>query len=653
MADGMGAPFTLTEVRHAIIVPPPPRLPTRRKLPLAVLNAAGDIVPGTDCATNRLSSHGFMPSPDQLTNPETLPGTWLYGGLASHHFGHQMTRSLGRLQGLALAGKIDGIVFAPLDARARSDASQKLMTRLFTGLGITAPLHQITATTRVERLLVGPDLFSEQTECVADPRYISWARTAFRPKTKPVPGSKLFVTRTQLDPALGRLLCEDVLEQNLARAGYQVYAPEIHSLADQMDTYASAQTIITTDGSHGHVMAFARQPGQNIITIARRFEAPELLLNHLNCFGAGLEASSHTYLTCLTREWWPRKRADNLSLGEADFAVLFEELLRCGAVSLAAKAGWKIPDHAQIDASKSRGMVGDDSLLSSDDRVAFLFDLRQARKQKAAKADRAQAAALSPPQPITKPLQEAQQTMDTKVDPELDTIDPAMRPQGLRYFRFLKALHQRVRPDWYLEIGTFTGSSLRFADCNFVAIDPAFQLHQIPPMKGREMVFFQDTSDAFFKSGAARRLKGKINLAFLDGLHHYEALLRDFTNIEPLMADGGMVVIHDCLPSTVAMTSRIQTPETEWAGDVWKTLMILLEERPDLQIDVLDAAPTGMVAIRKFDAAGNKKLKSRYKSLIKTWDPITMDTYPGGLSGFWDKLAVRPAGPFLDTLTQR
>ena len=134
MADGMGNPFTLTEVRHAIIVPPPPRLPTRRLLPLAVLDANGAAVPDTDCATNRLSSAGFAPSPDQLLNPAILPGTWLYGGLASHHFGHQITRSLGRLQGLAHAGKIDGIVFAPLDARARSDASQKLMTRLFSGV---------------------------------------------------------------------------------------------------------------------------------------------------------------------------------------------------------------------------------------------------------------------------------------------------------------------------------------------------------------------------------------------------------------------------------------------------------------------------------------------------------------------------------------
>ena len=190
------------------------------------------------------------------------------------------------------------------------------------------------------------------------------------------------------------------------------------------------------------------------------------------------------------------------------------------------------------------------------------------------------------------------------------------------------------------------------AEGNFIAIDPKFQLQHEAPLKGREMLFFQDTSDAFFKSGSARRLKGKINLAFLDGLHHYEALLRDFINVEPLMAPGGMVILHDCLPYNVPMADRIQPPNTEWAGDVWKTLLILLETRPDLQIDILDAAPTGLVVIRKMDGTQKKAMKARYKALLKTWDQVTLETYPGGLPGFWDHLSVQPVGPFLDSLPQ-
>ena len=639
----MAQTFTLSTVTNAIVVPPPPRIPRLRQLQLAVVDADHNMVPGTACGTNRLTSAGFRPSDTLLENPEHLPGTWLFGGLASHHFGHQITRSLGRLAALPAAGPIDGILFAPLDQRARDPAAIKLLTRLLAGLGITAPIRVITVPTQVDRLLIGPDLFSEANDCRADPAYALWARARFLPKdAQPVPGSKLYVTRSKLDPALGRLLNEDMLEQNLSRHGYQIYVPETQSLPDQLRTYAMAETIITTDGSHGHVMAFARQSGQQIITIARRFDAPKSLLAHLDSFGYGLTNTSHTYLTCLAREWWPQQRTDNLSLGECDFAALLQNLIRARALPANAATDWQIPNQAQINVSKALGRTETDRLLSTDERTDFLRALRQARKPKAA----AVLASATSTMPIT-----------TKAKPPMDSAlkdKPATphRAEGLRYFRVLKGLHQRLKPEWYLEIGTFTGSSLRLAEGNFVAIDPKFQLQHEAPLKGRQMVFFQDTSDAFFKSGTARSLKRKINLAFLDGLHHYEALLRDFINIEPLMAPGGMVILHDCLPYNVPMADRVQPPNTEWTGDVWKTLLILQAERPDLQIDILDAAPTGLVVIRNMGSIPKSQMKSRYKSLLKTWDPVTFETHPGGLRAFWDGLTVLPAGPFLDGIAQ-
>ena len=116
------------------------------------------------------------------------------------------------------------------------------------------------------------------------------------------------------------------------------------------------------------------------------------------------------------------------------------------------------------------------------------------------------------------------------------------------------------------------------------------------------------------------------------------------------MAADGMVVLHDCLPYNVPMADRIQPPNTEWTGDVWKTLLILMATRPDLQIDILDAASTGLVVIRKLDGSRKKHMNARYKSLIKKWDPVTFESYPGGLPALWAQLTVIPAGPFLDSL---
>lgn len=649
MADGTRSPLTLTEVPNAFVMPRLSRSRTQRIVSLDVLDAAGNTLPDGNCTIGLKPKPWFAPGPDDLIDPEILPGTWFFGGFASHHFGHQITRSLGRLQALKSAGAIEGILFAPLTRRARTDASQMQLARLFEGLGIKVKIRQVTATTQVERLLLAPDLFSEQTTCLADPAYVAWARNAILPKTKPIPGSKLYVTRAQLAPSTGRLLCEDVLEQNFARNGYQIYAPEIHSLKDQLSTYARAETIVTTDGSHGHIMAFARQNSQKIITIARRIEAPELLLNHIDSFGLGLTNASHHYIKCITHEWTPPTRSGNLSLGEGDFAALFDQLVECGALEPSAKVGWQIPSQQQLEASKALGRQPDDRLLSTPEREAFMSDLRKYRKPRVA----TEVAKDMAPTKIKEPEQPMDTTVTDNPTAPQDHASPAkMRADGMRYFRILKGIHQRLKPDWYLEIGTFTGSSLRFVEGSYVAIDPNFQLEQMPPIKGRETIFFQDTSDAFFESATAKNLTATINLAFLDGLHHYEALLRDFINVEPLMAPGGMVILHDCLPYNIPMTDRFQIPKTEWTGDVWKTLLILMEERPDLQFDIIDAAPTGLVIIRKMDASKGKKLKSRYKSLIKTWDPVTLESYPGGLPAFWEKLTVIPAGPFVDTLPQ-
>ena len=39
-----------------------------------------------------------------------------------------------------------------------------------------------------------------------------------------------------------------------------------------------------------------------------------------------------------------------------------------------------------------------------------------------------------------------------------------------------------------------------------------------------------------------------VDLAFIDGMHLSEFALRDFINIEPFMADTGVIVIDDVLP---------------------------------------------------------------------------------------------------------
>jgi predicted O-methyltransferase YrrM len=572
---------------------------------MAVLDSKGEPVADAASATHRLSSASYRPDPSSFADVERLSGTWLWGGLFTHHFGHQITRSLGRLAGLAELADIDGILFAQLDRRAAAAGNEALFRRLLDGLGIRHPFRIVTAPTEVERLHIGADLFSEQTDSRAAPAYVDWARRQFLPDPpRPVPGSRLYVTRGRLDPSLGRILCEDVLEQNLARHGYDIFAPETQSIPDQLRRYAEAETIITTDGSHGHLIAFARQPGQRILMVARRQEAPVNLVNHLESFGAGLADSEFRYLNVLRTEWWPKDRADNRSLGEIDFTALQSELVNCGAIASDASIPWTVPGETELEQSRARGLKTGEQMIPAEERPAFLAELRKRRG------------------------------MTTKPSTTAPVLDPVPAIDGLRYFRMLSRLHGLLKPEWYLEIGTFTGKSLALAQGNYVAVDPEFRIeHPIVNNAAREMYLIQKTSDDFFASDFIKRNRIAFNLAFLDGLHIFEALLRDFINAEKAMAPGGVILLHDCCPSNARMAER-ERPKGHWTGDVWKTLLILMRHRPDLKFEVANAAPTGLVVISNLDPK-NKTLEKVYDKAVAEFSPMSLDDLPGGIGGLY------------------
>src|SRR5207302_7266429 len=92
-------------------------------------------------------------------------------------------------------------------------------------------------------------------------------------------------------------------------------------------------------------------------------------------------------------------------------------------------------------------------------------------------------------------------------------------------------------------------------------------------------------------------------------LHWYEVLLRDFINTEKHCHANSVIALHDCLPFIGEMTGRFPNPQDRlrpeykrlWAGDVWKTLVLIKSNRPDLKIMSLDCAPTGLVLITGLD----------------------------------------------------
>jgi hypothetical protein len=225
---------------------------------------------------------------------------------------------------------------------------------------------------------------------------------------------------------------------------------------------------------------------------------------------------------------------------------------------------------------------------------------------------------------------------------------------GPHYFQTLSALHGRLAPTTYFEIGTLHGETLKLARCASVAVDPQFQLTVDVQADKPFCRLFEETSDDFFAGHDLTDVLGaRVDLAFLDGLHAFAFLLRDFMNTERHCHSGAMVVMHDCLPRDVAMTgdcARTSGPakyRTYWTGDVWKMVPVLRKWRPDLQLTCLDSSPTGLVICTNLEPA-SRVLADAYDEIVAEWARVSLAAY--GLDRLFAEAEVQSAEGWLNDM---
>ena len=223
------------------------------------------------------------------------------------------------------------------------------------------------------------------------------------------------------------------------------------------------------------------------------------------------------------------------------------------------------------------------------------------------------------------------------------------RHGGIGYREFFNFLDTEMCPATYLEIGTQQGSGVEYVSADILCIDPHFVIDRNVIGRRSKALFFQMNPDDFFRENDPTKFLGDIDLGFLDGLHHFEALLRDFINFERHSHTGSIVLLHDCLPLNTRMASRDHKPgppeeaaetRTFWTGDVWRILPILQEFRPDLDIVVLDCPPTGLVLCAGLDNRSDA-LVSNFDRIVEGYSRLALHDY--GLQRLWTTL------PFLSS----
>ncbi len=156
----------------------------------------------------------------------------------------------------------------------------------------------------------------------------------------------------------------------------------------------------------------------------------------------------------------------------------------------------------------------------------------------------------------------------------------------------------------YLEVGVNIPEAPGW---NFGTINAEIKNSVDPEKKARATYLM--TSDEFFD----KTIKIKYDVIFIDGLHIFEQAYRDITNSLKWLNENGTIIVHDCNP-VLEITQRRKRASETWHGDVWKAILKLRMEEPDVTIYTVDT-DQGCTVIQK----GVQKL-------FKT-DDSTIDIY--------------------------
>jgi hypothetical protein len=196
--------------------------------------------------------------------------------------------------------------------------------------------------------------------------------------------------------------------------------------------------------------------------------------------------------------------------------------------------------------------------------------------------------------------------------------------KGVEYYiGFFERVHRSLAPRSYLEVGVDTGQSLRLAACPALGFDPDPNL-TAPLAEHQQLV--ELPSDDAFASGAVAAL-GPVDLAFIDGMHLFEYVLRDFMNVEANAHAGTVVLVDDTCPAHPVQAERTRVSRF-WTGDVWRLVPVLRRFRPDLNLILVDTDPTGILMVLGLDPH-NRVLWDRFDEVVDAG--MAMSEVPAGL----------------------
>ena len=196
---------------------------------------------------------------------------------------------------------------------------------------------------------------------------------------------------------------------------------------------------------------------------------------------------------------------------------------------------------------------------------------------------------------------------------------------GPDYYTVLSWLHELLPNTCYIEIGVREGRSLALAASSrlSIGVDPDPRIVVMPP----QATVVKSTSDEFFSSAYPQDLLANqtFSLAFIDGMHLFDQVLRDFANLEKLGHRNSVVAIHDCIPQHEATSGR-ERNTAFFSGDVWKAVVCLKEWREDVSIAMVPTPPTGLCLVTNLDP-NSTVLSANWATILSQYGLLTFGDY--------------------------
>jgi hypothetical protein len=567
-----------------------------------------------------------------------LDGEWNYVGPVYGHFGHVMAEMVHRIlpamqkfkcrNWLAVTHAGGHVTYADLPAVYRS-------VLIFFDIG-PDNLKVINRNTVVSTLNIveqGSDLGGGPK-----PGYLDMLAAFSHPKLdqilpRPPVNRKVYVSRSKI-PHGGSFLGERYIETLLADEGFDIFHPEDWLLSTQMLRYRHADLLVFPEGSacHGVELLGAHSLGRVYVLMRRA--------SHRGTFTAILGPRASRLATTTEMPYLGTVRLHpedkrlltevGVSVFDLDHLVGFLRSHGIAELSTLDPAAYFDAAAADLEAYFQYSLEAKSPVVGPEGFEAIRAELARLR-QNFLKAG------------------------SNVVSDLVRNLLPDLTGDG--YLKVLAEIHEALSPRSYLEIGCYDSSSLALAKCDSIGINP--NLTNIGNVMKGKTVFkaYQMTSEKFFMRHNPAALLGRpIDLAFLDGLHLLEVLLHEFANTEKNCLPSSTIIMHDCIPTDAFVAGRINDPARRpahpdwWTGDVWKMLPILRKYRPDLKLQAVDAAPTGLVLVSNLDPA-SAVLMDRFATILDEWVKIELTEY--GLERFTREAQVIATADFRADLRKR